>query len=107
MNAMAMPLNTLNANWVYLICACLALSLKSWTALYMDEACSHSLDSGRKQLLLRMEFSSFLQAMIRLPAQVLRSGRKTVVRLLSMNDWTATFFRSAGSLCPMSCVRRE
>ena len=107
MNAMAMPLNTLNANWVYLICACLALSLKSWTALYIDEACNNSLDSGRKQLLLRMEFSSFLQAMIRLPAQVLHSGRKTVVRLLSMNDWSSTFFRLARSLGQMSCVRRE
>ena len=33
MNGLSMPLNTLESNWVYLVCACLALSLKSWLAL--------------------------------------------------------------------------
>jgi len=54
-----------------------------------------------------MEFSTFLQAMIRLPAKVLRSGRQTVVRLLSVNDWTSTFFQLARSLRPVPVVRRE
>jgi len=62
---------------------------------------------SRRDRLLRMEFSTFLQAMIRLPAKVLRSGRQTVVRLLSVNDWTSTFFQLARSLRPVPVVRRE
>jgi hypothetical protein len=107
MNAMAMPLNTLNANWMYLVCGCLAMSLKSWLALYLVQDDSKPDEMSRRDRLLRMEFSTFLQAMIRLPAQVLRSGRQTVVRLLSVNDWTSTFFQLARSLRPVPVVRRE
>jgi hypothetical protein len=107
MNGLSMPLNTLNANGVYSVCAGLAWSLKCWSALSLPDTCENCPDKDRKDRLLRMEFVTFLQAMIRLPAQVIRTGRKTVVRLLSMNDWTPTFFRLAKSLRPMHCVRLE
>ena len=101
MNGLSMPLNTLDANWVYLVCACLALSLKSWLALCLVPEGRKREAVKRRDRLLKMEFPSFLQAMIRIPAQVLRSGRQWVVRLLSMNDWTMTFFEL------VNCVRRE
>ena len=104
MNGMSMPLNTLESNWVYLVCACLAWSLKSWLALWVVPDGRKREERERRDRLLKMEFSSFLQAIIRIPAQVLRSGRQWVVRLLSMNDWTATFLRVAEGV---RSVRRE
>jgi len=54
-----------------------------------------------------MEFATFLQAMIAIPAQIIRSGRQTIVRLLNVNDWTATFFRLVEKLRPARHARRE
>jgi hypothetical protein len=93
MNALSMPLNTLTANWVYLVAGCLAWSLKCWTALFLVQDGRQREEMKRRDRLLKMEFSSFLQAMIMIPAQILHSGRQVVVRLLNVNDWTATFFR--------------
>jgi hypothetical protein len=107
MNALSMPLNTLNANWVYLVCACLALSLKSWAALWLVPDGRRREEVKRRDRLLKMEFRTFGQAMIQIPAQVLCSGRQVVVRLLNMNDWTATFFRLVDKVRIIRNVRRE
>ena len=56
---------------------------------------------------MKMEFATFLQAMIAIPAQIIRSGRQTIVRLLNVNDWTATFFRLVEKLRPAKYARRE
>jgi len=39
-----------------------------------------------------MEFRGFLQAIILLPCQILRAGRKIVYRLLGYNEWLKDFF---------------
>jgi hypothetical protein len=93
MNALRMPLDTLESNWVYLICGCLALTLKAWAALLSVSDFNNREEVERKNRLLNMEFATFLQAMVSIPAQVLRSGRQTIIRLLNMNTWTITFFR--------------
>jgi hypothetical protein len=108
MSAMRMPLDNLHSNWVYLIAACLAWSLKSWSALWLvvdgrkheEELFGRSTGNRRKERLLKMEFATFLQAMMTLPAQIVRSGRQTIVRLLNVNDWTATFFQLVEQLRP-------
>jgi hypothetical protein len=104
MNVLSMPLNTLESNWVYLVAGCLAWSLKCWTALWLVPDGRKHEEVKRRDRLLKMEFSSFLQAMIDIPAQVLRSGRRLVVRLLNGNDWSLTFFRLVDRV---RCVRRE
>ena len=38
--------------------------------------------------LLRMEFRRFLNEVILLPAQILKTGRRLVFRLLAVNRWT-------------------
>jgi hypothetical protein len=47
--------------------------------------------------LLQMEFRSFLQAIVLLPCQIVRTGRRILWRLLSYNRWVrhllATFER--------------
>jgi hypothetical protein len=39
-----------------------------------------------------MEFRTFLQAIILLPAQIIQTGRKIVYRILSYNRWLKDFF---------------
>jgi hypothetical protein len=107
LNALSMPLDTLNANWLYLVAASLAWTLKAWMALWLVNDGRKHEEVRRKDRLLKMEFATFLQAMITIPAQILRSGRQTVVRLLNINDWTATFFRLADQLRPSKKVLRE
>jgi hypothetical protein len=59
---------------------------------------------GAKQTLLRMEFATFRQAIINLPAQIVRGGRRIVYRLLSWNPWQAALFRLLDQLAlPLRC----
>ena len=43
--------------------------------------------------MLRMEFKTFLNALVRLPCQIVRTGRQLVYRLLGWNPWLGVFFR--------------
>jgi hypothetical protein len=107
MKALRMPLNTLESNWVYLMAGALAWSLKSWTALFIVTDDRKPEEIHRKNRLLKMEFVTFLQAFILIPAQIIWSGRQTIVRFLNINDWTPTFFRLYESLRYFRRVRRE
>lgn len=40
-----------------------------------------------------MEFRTFLQALIALPAQIVTTGRRLVYRLLSYSSWQPVLFR--------------
>jgi hypothetical protein len=107
MNALSMPLDTLNANGMYLVCGCLAWSLKSWSALWLVVDGRKPAERAQKERLLKMEFRTFLQAMILLPAQILRSGGQRIVRLLNLNAWASTFFRLAEQVRLVPRCRRE
>ncbi|MDR1493167.1 MAG: IS1380 family transposase [Planctomycetaceae bacterium] len=111
MNALSTPLDNLNSNGMYLVTACLAWTLKSWTALSLAVDGRKREEKRRKDKLLKMEFATFLQAIIMIPVQVIRSGRQTIVRFLNVNDWTATFFQLVEQLKPAKRIgytcRRE
>lgn len=85
LNALRAPVGDLVSNWAYMVMASLPWSLKAWFAL------SARFKKKRSQI-LRMEFRTFVNRMIRIPAQILRSGRRIVWRLLGYNDWLPTFF---------------
>ena len=88
------PLDTLNSNWAYMVIASLAWSLKAWSALLVPVSGRNKEQREKeKSTLLRMEFSTFCQAMINVPAQIIRSGRRLTYRLLSWNRWQEVFFR--------------
>ena len=58
----------------------------------------------QKRSIVRMEFKSFLAALMRLPAQIVRSGRRIVYRLMSWNPWTGCLLRLAEALHrPLRC----
>ena len=92
--ALTAPLDTLESNWAYMVMALLAWSLKAWAALLLPEqgrwAEKHREEKSR---LLRMDFATFRQALINVPAQIIRTGRRIVYRLLSWNPWQHVFFR--------------
>ena len=48
---------------------------------------------AEKRSLLRMEFSTFCVALIQVPCQVVRTGRRIVYRLLAWNPWQGVFLR--------------
>lgn len=94
LHALAAPLDNLTSNWAYMVMTALAWNLKAWAALLLPE-------NGRwterhrqeKQTLLRMEFATFRQALINIPAQIIHSGRRIIYRLLAWNPWQTVFFR--------------
>lgn len=84
-NAMRMPVDNLESNWAYMVMAALAWNLKAWYGLMVP-------DRERGLELVKMEFRGFLQAIILLPAQIIRTGRKIVYRIMSYNRWLKDFF---------------
>ena len=68
-NAMRMPVNDLESNWAYMVMAALAWNLKAWFGLMVP-------NRERGLELVKMEFRSFLAAIVLLPAQIIRSGPK-------------------------------
>jgi hypothetical protein len=99
------PLDNILSNWAYMVMASLAWSLKAWAALLLPtDGRWKEKHTREKQRLLRMEFSTFCQAWINLPAQIIRTSRRIIYRLLSWNPWQATFFRLLDVLqTPLRC----
>jgi len=82
--AMRMPVADLNSNWAYMVRTTLAWNLKAWFALLVP-------DRARGIAMLKMEFRTFLQAILQMPAQILRTGRKLIYRVLGYNGWLKDF----------------
>ena len=97
--ALHAPVNNLAANWAYMIIASLAWTLKAWFALMLPVSPrwqkQHEQQRGE---LLRMEFRTFLQQLMLVPTQVLNTGRRIVLRVLSWRPELDALFRLADSL---------
>jgi hypothetical protein len=92
--ALRAPVDTLFSNWAYMVMTAFAWSMKAWFALlpptkgrWRDRYCAE------QQSLLRMEFRTFLNAIIRVPAQIVRTVRRIVFRLIAFNRWLPDPFR--------------
>jgi hypothetical protein len=97
--AMEMPVGDLVSNWAYMVMASLAWTLKAWFALMPPEDGRWRVKhKTQKDTLLRMEFKTFLNAVMRLPCQIVRTGRRIVYRLLSWNPWQETLLRAVDTL---------
>ena len=102
--ALTAPVNTLEANWAYMVMASLAWTLKAWSALLLpvdpqDSATQDSAtqDSDRRTM-LRMDFRTFLNNFILIPAQIVRTGRRTIFRLLAWRPRLDLLFRLLDAL---------
>lgn len=80
------PLNDLTSNWAYMVFASLAWTLKQWSGMLVrvqGNAAQQAKQQTVRQTVIRMEFATFLNSMMLIPAQVIRSARQTVLRLLT------------------------
>ncbi len=98
-NALKAPTSSLASNWAYMVVASLAWNLKAWFALSLSE-------NGRwkerwksdKQSVLRMEFRTFVNSFMMVPAQIVKQGRKIIYRLLSWNPLQPVFVRAVDNI---------
>src|SRR5437763_16104663 len=92
--ALTTPVDDLVSNWAYMVMASLAWSLKVWSALLVPVSPRHAAKhEAEKRTLLRMEFATYCAAVIQMPCQIVRSGRRLIYRLLSWNPWQGMFLR--------------
>ncbi len=86
--SLSAPVDSLVSNWAYMVMASLAWSLKAWAALLLPEGGRWSeTHREEKRKLLRMDFATFRRAVMNVPAQIARTGRKILFRLLTWNPW--------------------
>jgi hypothetical protein len=100
--ALHAPVDNLLSNEAYMVMTSLAWNLKAWLALSLPEppqpaqrkrSAQGQAPPAAKQRLLGLEFRSFVNSWMRLPALVVKTGRRIVVRLLAWNAWLPEFFR--------------
>lgn len=98
-HATRMPVDSLLSNWAYMVMTALAWSLKAWFALLLPETGRwRERHAAEKIGVLTMEFKAFVNAFLRVPAQVVRTGRRLVFRLLAWNPWQHVFLRGVDHL---------
>ena len=94
------PVDNLISNEAYMLMTSLAWNLKAWLALRLPVTKGRwqSRHQEQQTKLLRMEFRTFVNYWLRIPCQVLTTGRRLILRLLAWNDWQPVFFRLAADL---------
>jgi hypothetical protein len=93
-HALIAPVDDLVSNWAYMVMASLAWNLKAWSALLVPVTPRHAAEhQSQKRLWLRMEFATFREAVIDMPCQIIRSGKRLIYRLLSWTPWQGMFLR--------------
>jgi hypothetical protein len=97
--ALHAPVNTLNANWAYLVMASLAWSLKAWCALLVPVSARWAdKHTAERERLLTMEFRTFRQAFIEIPCQIVKGARIVRWRILAWKPSLGVFFRLVAAL---------
>ena len=97
--ALHAPVNTLVANWAYMVMSALAWTLKAWAALWPPiRPRWRRKHESERDAVLRMDFRTFCNAMIATPAQVLTTGRRLIVRFLAWRPRLPMLFRLLDAL---------
>ncbi len=97
--ALQAPVDNLMSNWAYMVMTSLAWNLKAWWALSLPEKGRWAKKHRKEKLtVLKMEFRTFVNYFMKIPCQIVRTGRRLVYRLLSWNPWMHVFARLANSL---------
>jgi hypothetical protein len=93
--ALRAPVDNLTSNWAYMVMTALAWDLKAWWALLLPEEPGrwHEKHRAEKRWVLGLEFKTFVNAFVRLPCQLVRTGRRLLYRLLAWNPHLPIFFR--------------
>lgn len=98
-HALRAAADNLVSNWASMVMTGLAWDLKAWLTLSVPEHPRHKeAHRARKGQWLRMEFKRFVNALILMPRQIIRGGRRSIYRLLSWNEWQGVFPRVVHAL---------
>lgn len=87
--ALTAPLDNLTSNWAFMVIASLAWSLKIWSGLMIHpsgSAAKKKREQETKRRVVRMEFNTFRQTLMQVPAQIIRRSRQLIYRLLSYRE---------------------
>ena len=102
-HAMRLPVDNLFSNWAYMVMATLAWNLSRWFALVLPETGPwRQKHAAEKHTVLRMRFRTFVQAFMLVPAQIVATGRRLLLRMLAWNPWQHVFFRGLDSVRSIS-----
>lgn len=105
--ALKAPLESLESNWAYMVIGSLAWSLKVWSGLMIQPEGPPEVKQQQQQVkrrIIRMEFATYCQTLIQIPAQIIRGGRRLVFRLLSYRPSLDPLFLILTHLgCRMRC----
>lgn len=97
--ALSAPVGNLLSNWAFMVMTALAWNLKAWGALWLPEQPRwREKHRAEKRRVLRMEFRTFLNAFLKVPCQIVRSGRKLIYRVLNYNPNLPILLRLATAL---------
>jgi hypothetical protein len=80
------PLDNLMSNWAYMVIASLAWNLKAWAGLMIQPRGNDDQKAEQakvKRTLIGMDFRTFRDRILLIPAQIIRGGRRLMYRLLS------------------------
>ncbi len=88
--ATQMPVGDLISNWAYMVMGTLAWNLKIWLGLSLP-------NTPESRALLKMEYRRFVNEVMGIPAQILRTGRRLVYRLLSLGGRWGNFLLEASA----------
>ena len=104
-HALRAPLDSLLSNWAYMVMAGLAWNLKAWFALLMPvRGRWRARYESEKAEILRMHAKRFINTFVRVPCQIVRSGRRVIYRLLGWNRWQSALLRMADAMRqPLRC----
>ena len=84
--ALSAPLDNLLSNWAYMLIASLAWTLKTWSGMLIRVDGRKTQRDERKaarRQIIRMEWATYLNSLIQLPAQIIRTARRLRYRLLT------------------------
>ena len=84
--ALSAPLDTLESNGAYMLFASLAWTLKIWSGMMVRVKGNENQKRVRRSArdrIIKMEFWTYMNSLMLLPAQVIRGARKRVFRLLT------------------------
>jgi hypothetical protein len=97
--ALTAPVDALVSNNAYMLMTALAWNLKAWWALSLSMSPRWRERHQQQQgWLLKIEFKTFVHALVRIPCQLVKTGRQLVLKVLHWNPHLGLFFRLVDAL---------
>lgn len=105
--ALSAPLDNLASNWAYMVIASLAWTLKTWSGMMIRvdgrKEQREERQAARRQI-IRMEWSTYLNSLIQIPAQIIRTARRLCYRLLTYRPTVDTLLLMHSQILrPLRC----